>query len=381
MDLRKKGFQLPENISFDSESLTNTYGRLSAEAFERGFAVTIGNALRRILLSSIEGAAVTSIRIPGVLHEFSTLPGVKEDIVDIVLNVKQLRFRMHTDTPQTVTVSMKGPGEIRGADIKGAHIEVLNTEQHIATLEKDVDFTMELNIAKGKGYVTADANKKADEPIDTIEIDSIFTPIRKVNFWVERARVGRSTDYDRLVMEIWTDGSVTPQAAVTEAAGILNEHLALFSFNGGEAPGTEEEETVEPPETAAEETPAEEEDADAPAEASDDAPREEAGHNPGTHTEYYSEERPELNENLLKNVEELELSVRSYNCLKNANIRTLADLVQKTEQEMLRTKNFGRKSLNEIKEIISAMGLSFNMRIEPEDLEKLAAMKRTENAT
>ncbi len=392
MDLKEKGFQLPENINFDSESLTNTYGKLSAEAFERGFAITIGNALRRILLSSIEGAAVTSIRIPGVLHEFSTLPGVKEDIVDIVLNVKQLRFKMHTDTPQTVTVNLKGPREVKGKDITGSQIEVLNADHYIATLEKDVDFIIELKIAKGKGYVTADVNKNADEPIDTIEIDSIFTPIRKVNFWVERARVGRSTDYDKLVMEIWTDGSITPQAAVTEAAGILNEHLSLFTFNNaGEIPEAAEEETVELPDAASDDdtagdeaagVPAEAETAaDTPAETAADTPADETEDNPGHISDYYDEEPAELNENLLKNVEELELSVRSYNCLKNANIRTLADLVQRTEQEMLRTKNFGRKSLNEIKEIISVMGLSFNMRVEPEDLEKLAAMKRTENAT
>lgn len=352
MDLKKKGFQLPENINFDSESLTSTYGKLYAEAFERGFGTTVGNALRRVLLSSIEGAAVTSIRIPGVLHEFTTLPGVKEDIVDIVLNVKQLRFKMHTEEPQLVTINMKGPGEVKGKDITGAHLEVLNPDQHIATLEKKVDFSMELSVAKGKGYVTADMNKEEDQPVDTIAIDSIFTPIEKVNFWVEGARVGRSTDYDKLVMEIWTDGSITPQAAVSQASSVLNEHLMLFQLDG-EA-GEEEE-----------------------AELADAG----VDNNPGDRMDDYVHEPVELNENLLKNVEELELSVRSYNCLKNANIRTLADLVQRTEQEMLRTKNFGRKSLNEIKEIIELMGLHFNMRVEPEDLEKLATAKKTENAT
>ena len=354
MDLSKKGFQLPENISFDSESLKDTYGKLSVEAFERGFGTTIGNALRRVLLSSIEGAAVTSLRIPGVLHEFSTLPGVKEDIVDVVLNVKQLRFKSHSDEPQVVTLNVKGPAEVKGANITAAQVEILNADQHILTIEKNVDLTLELTVENGKGYVTADLNKKEDHAIDTIFIDSIFSPIQKVNFWVEGARVGRSTDYDKLVMEIWTDGSVTPQSAVTQAAGILQEHLSLLSMDGS----TIEEDTVIDP------IPAESNERDF-----------------GLADDIFDEEPVELSDSLLKSVEELELSVRSYNCLKNANIRTLAELVQKTEQEMLRTKNFGRKSLNEIKELIEAMGLHFNMRVEPEDLQKLASMKRTENAT
>ncbi len=352
MDLRKKGFQLPENISFDSDSLTNTYGKLYAEAYERGFGTTIGNALRRVLLSSIEGAAVTSIRFPGVLHEFSTIPGVKEDVVDIILNVKQLRFRLHSDEPRVVSINVKGAANVMGKDIKGDQVEVLTPDQHIATAGKDIDFKMELIVAKGKGYVTSDSNKEEDQPIDTIPVDSIFTPIKKVNYWVEGARVGRSTDFDKLVMEIWTDGSITPQWALSQAAGILNEHLVLFSLD---------ESVVE------EEDPA-------PVD-------EEQQQGQGFMDDYFDDEPAECNENLLKSVEELELSVRSYNCLKNANIRTLADLVQKTEQEMLRTKNFGRKSLNEIKELIIAMGLHFNMRVDTDALEKLAVVKRTENAT
>ncbi len=353
MDLTTKGFQLPDSINFESESLTDTYGKFSAEAFERGFGTTIGNALRRVLLSSIDGAAVTSIRIPGALHEFTAIPNVKEDVVDIVLNVKQLRFKSYSDEPQVITVDLKGPGVVLGKDISGSQIEVLNPDQHIATLEKKVDLAMELTIAKGKGYVPAESNKDEDQPVDTIAIDAIFTPIRKVNFWVEGARVGRSTDYDKLVMEIWTDGSITPQAAVSEAANVLKEHLILFCNENG---GSVEEEVV-------------------------DAAADDPENNIGMMTDFMDEEPVELNENLLKSVEELELSVRSYNCLKNANIRTLADLVQRTEQEMLRTKNFGRKSLNEIKEIIVAMGLHFNMRVEPEDLERLLAAKRPENAT
>jgi len=351
MDLRKKGFQLPENISFDSESLTNTYGKLYAEAYERGYGTTIGNALRRVLLSSIEGAAVTSIRVPGVLHEFSTIPGVKEDVVDIILNVKQLRFNLHSDEPKVVSINVKGPATVTGKDITGDQVDVLSPDQHILTLGKGADFSMELTVAKGKGYITADLNKQEDQTVDTIAIDSIFTPIKKVNFWVEDARVGRSTDYDKLIMEISTDGSITPKDAVAQAANILKEHLSLFFLDGEKV---KEEVT---------------------------APAEETEQNPGFSDDFYDEEPGEVNENLLKSVEELELSVRSYNCLKNANIRTLADLVQKTEQEMLRTKNFGRKSLNEIKELIVSMGLHFNMRVDTEELEKLSASKRSQNAT
>jgi DNA-directed RNA polymerase subunit alpha len=330
---------------------------VSAEAFERGFGTTIGNALRRVLLSSIEGAAVTSIRIPGVLHEFSTFKGVKEDIIDVVLNVKQLRFLLHSGDQKLVSVDVKGPKEVTGKDIVGDQIEMLTPDQHIMTLGKNVKLTLELDIEKGKGYAPAEANKKEDQTVDAMAIDSMFTPIRKVNFWVEGARVGRSTDYDKLIMEIWTDGSITPQDAVTEAAEILAGHLSIFSNGGQEASAeVEEEEEVF-------------------VENSDETPGVTA------EVDFYSEEPGEVNEHLLKSVEELELSVRSYNCLKNANIRTLAELVQKTEQEMLRTKNFGRKSLNEIKEIILSLGLHFNMRVDADELQKLSTMKRPENAT
>jgi DNA-directed RNA polymerase subunit alpha len=353
MDLRRKGFQFPENINFDSESLTDTYGKLYAEAFERGFGTTIGNALRRVLLSSIEGAAITSIKIPGVPHEFSTLNGVKEDVVDIVLNLKQLRLKLHADDPKEVSINIKGPREVKGKDIEtGAQVEILNPDQHIATIEKNVNFVMEMVVEKGKGYVTAEGNKKEDLSVDAIAIDSIFTPVKKVNFWIEAARVGRSTDYDKLVMEIWTDGSITPQKALTQSADILIEHLSLFQL--------EEEQEVE---TAA------------PAIISS------TENDPETNIDNYDYNPDVLNENLLKSVEELELSVRSYNCLKNANIRTIAELVSKTEQEMLRTKNFGRKSLNEIRELMETMGLHFNMRIDPEELEKLARNKRLGNAS
>lgn len=340
MDLKEKGFQLPEKVYFDPESLTDTYGKLYAEAFDRGFGTTLGNSLRRVLLSSIEGAAVTSIRIPGVLHEFSTIRGVKEDIVDIILNVKQLRFKLHSDTPQVVSINIKGPGEVKGKDIAtGANVEILTPDLHIATLGEDVNLKMELTVKKGKGYQPAERNKTEDQPVDVIAVDSIFTPIKKVNFWVESARVGRATDYDRLIMEIWTDGSITPQQAITQAANILNAHICLFSLE-----------------------------------------KESAGKEGVVETEK-EEGVAVFNENLFKSVDELELSVRAANCLKNADIHTIADLVQKTEQEMLRGKNFGRKSLNEIKEILASMGLHLNMKIDPALLQEAASPRKIEDAT
>jgi len=342
MNFKMRAPHLPENVYFDSESLTDSYGRLYAEPLERGYGTTIGNALRRVLLSSISGAAVISIRIPGVLHEYSTLPGVKEDVTDIIFNIKQLNFKMYSDVPKVLSINVKGPGEVKGKDIvTDAQTEVLTPEQHIATLEKNAVFKMELTVKTGKGYVPVEINKDVDEQsVDTIAVDSIFTPIRKVNFWIEGARVGRSTDFDKLIMEIWTDGSVTPPQAVTQAANILNDQFSLFCLE-------EEEE-------------------------------EEAGMGSSDH---HSIDPDVYNKNLLKSVEELELSVRAYNCLKNANISTIADLVQRTEHEMLRTKNFGRKSLNEIKKIIAGMGLHLNMRIDNEALENIVKSKGGGDAT
>jgi DNA-directed RNA polymerase subunit alpha len=337
MDLRKKGFQLPEKINVETDTLSDTYGKFYAEAFERGYGTTIGNSLRRILLSSIEGAAVTTVRIPGVLHEFSNIPGVREDVIDIILNVKQLRFKMHVDTPKVASIKFKGPGEVKGKNIQtGAQLEVLSPDMHIATLEKNIDFKMELTVQKGKGYVPAEKNKTEDQPVDEIAVDSIFTPIKKVAFWVESARVGQATDYDRLIMEVWTDGSVKPKQAVTQAASILKNHIALFSLD-------EEEEAM----------------------------MEEVNLERGE-----NEDPVVLNDNLFKSVDELELSVRAANCLKNADIRRIADLVQRTEQEMLRGKNFGRKSLNEIKEILGSMGLHFNMKIDPSILQEEMTKRR-----
>lgn len=334
MDLRKIGFQLPDAIRFDEETLTGTYGKLIAEPLERGFGTTLGNALRRVLLSSIEGAAVTALKIPGALHEFSTIKGVKEDVVDIILNIKKLRFKLYANGRKSATIRVKGPKSVTGGDIQSeASFDVLNPEQVIATLDKDSAFEVEMYIKKGKGYQSAELNKEEDLPVNMIAVDSVFTPLKKVNFTVEKARVGRATDYDRLIMEIWTDGSVTPEKAISQAASIIIEHMSLFIL--------EEEE--------------------------------EEGENISLDQEnlaHAMNEEPIFNSNLLKSVEELELSVRSYNCLKNASIKTIADLVQKSEQEMLRTKNFGRKSLNEIKEILLTMGLRLGMRVDLDALHK-----------
>lgn len=329
MDLRKKGFQLPDKIRFDEETLTDTYGKLIAEPFERGFGTTMGNALRRVLLSSLEGAAVTAIKIKGALHEFSHINGVKEDVMDIILNIKKLRFKMHGDDKRVATIKVSGPREVKGSDLHvDANVEVLNPDQVIATLDKGSTFDAEMYIKRGKGYVSAEANKETDLPVDMLAVDSVFSPIKKVNFIVEKARVGRATDYDRLVMEIWTDGSIGPEKAVSQAASIIMDYMDLFI--------SEEETGI-----------GEFEESAAVAAAVGD---------------------PSFNENLLKNVDELELSVRASNCLKNANIKTIAELVQKTEYEMLKTKNFGRKSLNEIKEILHSMGLHLGMRLDLDSL-------------
>ena len=329
MDLRKKGFQLPDKIRFDEETLTDTYGKLIAEPFERGFGTTMGNALRRVLLSSLEGAAVTAIKIKGALHEFSHINGVKEDVMDIILNIKKLRFKMHGDDKRVATIKVSGPREVKGSDLHvDANVEVLNPDQVIATLDKGSTFDAEMYIKRGKGYVSAEANKETDLPVDMLAVDSVFSPIKKVNFIVEKTRVGRATDYDRLVMEIWTDRSVGPEKAVSQAASIIMDYMDLFI--------SEEETGI-----------GEFEESAAVAAAVGD---------------------PSFNENLLKNVDELELSVRASNCLKNANIKTIAELVQKTEYEMLKTKNFGRKSLNEIKEILHSMGLHLGMRLDLDSL-------------
>jgi len=314
-----KGFQKPKRLECELETLTSTYGKFIAEPLERGFGLTLGNALRRVLLSSIEGAAVTHIRVPGIYHEFSSIPGVKEDITDIVLNIKGLRFKMLVDHPKSLAVKATGPGEVRAAQIlTDADVEVLNPELFIATLDKDGKLEMELEVQRGRGYVPAERNKREGQPVDVIALDAIFSPIRRVNFQVEDTRVGQATDYNRLILEVWTDRSVLPQDALAYAAKILKDHLTIFI-------NFEEEAEVEEPVVDA--------------------------------------ERERLVENLNRSVDELELSVRSANCLQSSNIRFIHELVVKTEAEMLKTKNFGRKSLNEIKEILEGMGLRLGMNL------------------
>lgn len=331
MNLRKKGFQLPEKIRFDEETLNSTYGKLIAEPLERGYGTTIGNSLRRILLSSLEGAAVTAIKISGALHEFSTIGGVKEDVINIILNMKKLRLTFHGEESRIATFHVKGPALVTGADLQcDSSVEVLNPELVIATLDKGAEFDAEVYINKGKGYVSAEAHKE-DLPVGMIAVDASFTPLKRVNFTVEKTRVGKETDYDRLIMEIWTDGSISPEKAISQAASIMIEHMDLFL--------TEED---------IEEIPA----------------AEEAG------VALAATDFSSLHDHLNKNVDELELSVRSFNCLKNANIKSIGELVTKTEPEMLKTKNFGRKSLNEIKEILGRMGLHLGMKIDLENLGK-----------
>jgi DNA-directed RNA polymerase subunit alpha len=335
MNLKKKGFQLPDKIRFDEETLSSTYGKLIVEPLERGFGTTIGNSLRRVLLSSLEGAAITAVKLSGALHEFSAINGVKDDVINIILNLKKLRMKFHGEGSKIGSFHVKGPGPVTGADLQvDSSIEVLNPELPLATLDKGAVFEAEVYIRKGKGYVSSELNKE-DLPVEMIAVDAVFTPLRKVNFWVEKTRVGRETDYDRLIMEIWTDGSITPEKAVSQAASIVIEHMDLFVF--------------------------EEEQEDIPVSEEGGVVHLEGKAIPAS-----------LNDNLFKNVDELELSVRSYNCLKNANIKTIIELVQKTEPEMLKTKNFGRKSLNEIKEILGKMGLHLGMKIDVDNLSKEA---------
>lgn len=315
-----KGFQRPKRLEADSTTLTARYGHFSAQPFERGFGATIGNALRRILLSSIEGAAITAVKIEGVLHEFSSVPGVVEDTTDILLNLKQIPFRIHSDHPETLLISAEGPGAIKAGDIQaGANVEILDPEVPVATLSEEGRISLEMRLKRGRGYVTADRNFDEDLGIGFIPMDSVHSPVRKVNYTVEDARLGQMTDYDKLNLEVWTNGAIAPQDAVAMAAKLLKDHMAIF-INFEEAP----EEELEFPTT--------------------------------------DDER--LYEQLSRSVDELELSVRSYNCLKNAEIKTIGDLVTRSEPDMLKTKNFGRKSLNEIKDILSEMGLSLGMDVD-----------------
>jgi DNA-directed RNA polymerase subunit alpha len=310
----------PRRMDVEQESLTNTYGKFVAEPLERGFGTTLGNSLRRVLLSSLQGAAITSVKIEGVEHEFTTVPEVVEDVTDIILNLKEVLLKMHTNEVKTLRIEAEGPKEIKAGDIiADDQVEILNPGHSICTLSEGGKLRMEMTCRRGRGYLPAAGNKVAGSPIGTIPIDSLFSPIHKVNYQVTNARVAQVTDYDRLSLEVWTDGSVTPQDAVAYAAKIIKEQLTVFiSFDETEEPVVSE------------------------------APREEA----------------KMNENLFRSVDELELSVRSANCLQQANIKTIGDLVQRSEAEMLKTKNFGRKSLKEIKEILAEMGLALGMKLD-----------------
>jgi len=322
-DLKSKNWReliKPKRIEIDQESYTNCYGRFVCEPLERGFGITIGNSLRRILLSSLQGAAIVSVKFEGVPHEFSTIPGVLEDVTDIILNLKEVRLKIVDGDEAIVHLNAEGEGEVKAGDID-THglVEVLNPDQHIGTLNKEANLDLEMVVKTGKGYVPAEKNKLKDQPIGVIAVDSIFSPIQNVNYHVTNARVGQVTDYDKLTVEVETDGSVLPEDAVAFAAKILKEQMTPFiNFEEEPEPVEEEEE----------------------------------------------EEEEKLNENLFRHVSELELSVRSSNCLKNANITLIGELVQKSESEMLKTKNFGRKSLNEIKAILEEMGLSLGIKLE-----------------
>ena len=311
-------FQMPNKLEFDKEKQSAQYCRFSAQPFERGFGTTIGNALRRALLSSIEGAAVTAIKIEGVEHEFSSIKGATEDATDIILNVKQIPFKLHSDGPKTLTINKTGPGEVTSADIEhDGDVEVLDDSVYIATLSKGGELNIEMRLKTGRGYVSADYNNDEDLAVGYIPIDSVHTPIKKVNYTVEKTRQGYNTEYDKLMMEVWTDGSVKAEDSIGLAAKLVKSHMTIFV-------NFEEEEE-----------------------------------------EYKFEDiaRPPLmrNDLLDRSVDELELSVRSYNCLKNADIRTIRDLIRRTERDMLNTKNFGKKSLNEIKDLLHGMGLDFGM--------------------
>ncbi len=309
----------PSRMDVDEANRSDYYGKFACEPLERGFGHTIGNALRRILISSLQGAAITNVRIDGVLHEFSTIPGVMEDVSDIILNLKGVRLRYLGHGPTTLTISARGEGVVTAGDIQcPPDVEVLNKDHHLATMGPEGSIEAELTVQTGKGYVTADRNKNPEDPIGVIAVDAAFSPITKVNYVVTQARVGQITDYDKLTLEVHTNGAVRPEDAVAYAAKILKEQLQIF-INFPEEPEPVEE---------------------------------------------VEEDEPELNENLFRTVDELELSVRSANCLKNADIKYIGELVRRTEGEMLKTKNFGRKSLNEIKEMLSEMGLTLGMKLD-----------------
>ncbi len=319
--MRFKSLQMPKAVVHDTTSATDTYGKFIIEPLERGFGTTIGNALRRVLLSSIQGAAITNVKIDGALHEFSTLPHVREDVAEIILNLKKLRFNFTADEPRKMTLEAEGPGDITADSFTGEPgVEILNPDTLIATLDKGGKLRIEIEVDTGRGFVLSEMQGEGERPIGVIPLDSNFSPVKRVNFQVENTRVGQRTDYDKLILELWTDGSVSPQDAVSYAASILKNHLQLFI--------TKEEEPVE------------------------------------EEVEEVDEEWIRIHELLKRSVDELELSVRSSNCLRNADIKTIGDLVRKTESEMLKFRNFGRKSLKEISDILTSMGLHFGMDVD-----------------
>jgi DNA-directed RNA polymerase subunit alpha len=315
-----KGFQRPKRVEVDTETLTPTYGRFTAQPFERGFATTIGNALRRCLLSSIEGAAITAVNIEGVLHEFSSIPGVQEDVTDIILNLKQVPITLHTEEPKVLSVDVEGPGEVTAGQMtEDPQIEIYDPEVHIATLNEEGRLKLQAQIKRGRGYVSADRNFDESMGIGWIPVDSAHSPVRRVNYRVEAARLGQTTDYERLILEVWTNGTIRPEEAVSLAALLLKDHLGIF---------IQTEESLRH-------------------DGSDLGREELAG----------------LDALLAKNIDELDLSVRSANSLKNANIHTLRDLVRRSEKDMLETKNFGKKSLEEVQEVLDKLGLSLGMEV------------------
>ncbi len=319
MGIRWKTFEMPKRLEVDKATLTPTFGKFVAEPFERGYGTTIGNALRRVLISSIEGAAVTNIKVDGMLHEFSSLEGVLEDGAQIVLNIKKLVIKYHGKGPKKISINVKKEGPVMGRDIQADEtIEIVNPDLVICTLTKEIPLSIEMEIGRGRGYLPAERNKQEGSPIGMIPVDSIFSPITKVNFTVEDTRVGQTTDYDRLILEVWTNGAISPEEALLYASNILQRHLDIF-VNYGELPVEEEEE---------------------------------------------EEEDTAFKELIAKPISELELSVRSANCLEAANIKSIGDLVQKTEAQMLKYKNFGKKSLSEIHAILVTMNLSLGMNIE-----------------
>ena len=327
MGISWKTFEMPKRLECDEKSYSASYGRFVAEPFERGFGTTVGNSLRRILISAIEGAAVTSVKIDGVLHEFSAIPGVVEDVPQIILNIKQLVLKSHARTPKILRLKVSKKGEVTAKKITTDDtVEIINPDLHIATLTKDSNLIMELEIGKGRGYVSSERNKKEGHSIGVIPVDSVFAPVRRVNFHVEDTRVGQITDYDKLILEVWTNGSIDPKEALLHASHILQRHLEIFAKLGEVE--VEEEEGEE------------------------------------------SKEDKEFLGKLALPVSELELSVRSGNCLREARIKTIGDLVKKTEQDMLQYRNFGKKSLTEIKEILKGMGFSFGMEISKSTVNK-----------